>query len=63
MHFEKYPDRVALYADGLQAGEHTFQYLVRANQPGKFAMPSTKAEEIYHPEVFGTTTGRVVEIK
>ncbi len=63
VHFEKYSDRVALFADGLQAGEHTFQYLVRANQPGKFAMPATKAEEIYHPEVFGTTTGRVVEIK
>ncbi|MBX3166224.1 MAG: Ig-like domain-containing protein [Candidatus Eremiobacteraeota bacterium] len=63
VHFEKYADRVALFADGLQAGEHTFQYLVRANQPGKFAMPATKAEEIYHPEIFGTTTGRVVEIQ
>ncbi len=63
VHFEKYADRVALYADGLQAGEHTFRYLVRANQPGKFAMPATKAEEVYHPEVFGTTTGRVVEIQ
>ncbi|MBS2034202.1 Ig-like domain-containing protein [bacterium] len=63
VHFEKYPDRVALFADGLQAGEHTFQYLVRANQPGKFQMPATKAEEIYHPEIFGTTIGRVVEIQ
>ncbi|MFN8609193.1 MAG: Ig-like domain-containing protein [Vulcanimicrobiota bacterium] len=63
VHFEKYSDRVALFADGLQAGEHTFQYLVRANQPGKFNMPATKAEEIYHPEIFGTTIGRVVEIK
>ena len=63
VHFEKYSDRVALFADGLQAGEHTFQYLVRANQPGKFKMPATKAEEIYHPEIFGTTIGRVVEIQ
>lgn len=63
VHFEKYPDHVALFADGLQAGEHTFQYLVRANQPGKFTMPATKAEEIYHPEVFGTTMSRVVDIK
>jgi uncharacterized protein YfaS (alpha-2-macroglobulin family) len=63
VHFEKYADHVALFADGLQAGEHTFQYLIRANQPGKFTMPATKAEEIYHPEVFGTTLGRVVYIK
>jgi alpha-2-macroglobulin len=62
-HFERYSDRVALFADGLQAGEHTFQYLIRANQPGKFSLPPTKAEEIYHPEIFGTTAGRVVEIK
>lgn len=62
-HFEKYADRVALFSDGLQAGEHTFQYLIRANQPGKFKMPATKAEEIYHPEIFGTTTGRVVDIQ
>lgn len=63
LHFERYGDRVALFADGLQAGEHTFQYLIRANQPGKFSLPPTKAEEIYHPEVFGTTAGRVIEIK
>lgn len=63
LHFEKYADRVALFADGLQAGEHTFQYLIRANQPGSFRMPATKAEEMYHPEIFGTTLSRVVEIR
>lgn len=62
LRFEKYSDRVALFADGLQAGEHTFQYLIRANQPGKFRMPATRAEEMYHPEVFGTTTSRELEI-
>lgn len=62
-HFEKAGDRVALFADGLSAGEHTFSYLVRANQPGNFTLPGTRAEEIYHPEVFGTTGARQVEIR
>jgi uncharacterized protein YfaS (alpha-2-macroglobulin family) len=61
--FEKYPDRVSLFADGLQAGEHTFQYLMRANQPGLYQMPASKAEEMYHPEIFGTTLSRKVEIR
>ena len=61
-HFEKYSDRVLLFADGLGAGEHTFRYLIRANQPGTFLMPSSKGEEMYHPEVFGITAPMKVVI-
>ena len=62
-HFETYDDRVLLFADGLEAGEHTFRYLLRANQPGSFLMPSSKGEEMYHPEVFGITAPMNITIK
>jgi len=62
-HFEIEDSRVLLFADGLQAGEHTFEYLVRAMLPGQYRLPATRAEEMYHPEVFGTTAVQVVEVK
>ena len=33
--FEDYSDRVLLFADALAPGEHTYEYLVRAQTPGK----------------------------
>ncbi len=62
-HFEIEDSRVLLFADGLQAGEHTFEYLVRAMLPGLYRLPATRAEEMYHPEIFGTTAVQVVEVK
>ncbi|MBI3930006.1 MAG: Ig-like domain-containing protein [Armatimonadetes bacterium] len=62
-HFEILDDRVLLFADGLNAGEHTFHYLVRARLPGSYSLPPTKAEEMYHPEIFGTTRARKAEVQ
>ncbi len=62
-HFEVHDDRVLLFAEQLDAGEHTFEYLIRAGYPGKFEQPSTKCEEMYSPEVFGTTNKQTVEIR
>ncbi|MGI5844589.1 MAG: alpha-2-macroglobulin family protein [Candidatus Xenobium sp.] len=62
-HFEIEDSRVLLFADGLVPGEHTFEYLVRAMLPGKFRLPATRAEEMYHPEIFGTTPVQVVEVQ
>lgn len=62
-HFEINDDRVLLFADSLEAGEHTFEYLVRAGYPGKYSQPATRCEQMYQPEVFGTTEKLTVEIK
>jgi uncharacterized protein YfaS (alpha-2-macroglobulin family) len=62
-HFETYDDRVLLFADDLLAGEHTHSYFVRASTPGTFYLPSTKAEEMYNPDVFGWCEDRVITIK
>jgi uncharacterized protein YfaS (alpha-2-macroglobulin family) len=59
-HWEIYDDKVLLFADGLDAGEHIFTYLIKALHYGEFMQPACKAEEMYQPEVFGTTaSGRV----
>lgn len=62
-HFESYDDRVLLFADGLAAGEYTYEYLIRARLPGDYAMPATKVEQMYHAEVFGTTSKQTVKIR
>ncbi len=56
-------DRVVAFADYLNSGSHSFTYLVRATTLGQFAVPPTKAEAMYEPEVFGRTENRVVEIR
>lgn len=62
-HIENYDDRVLLFADWFGAGEHSYEYLVRAMHKGTYQMPGTKAEDMYHPEVFGTTAPRTVVIR
>jgi hypothetical protein len=56
-------DRVVAFADLLPTGSHTFTYLVRATSLGQFALPPTKVEEMYAPEVFGNTVNGTVTIR
>ncbi len=61
--FEDYADRILLFADALAPGEHTYEYLVRAQTPGKYLYPAAQVEEMYHPEVFGRTSTSTLEVK
>ena len=61
--FENYADRVMLFADVLAPGEHTYEYLVRAQTPGTYAYPAAQVEEMYHPEVFGRTAASTLTVK
>jgi hypothetical protein len=61
-HTEMHDDRVLLFEDYLPAGVHTFSYLVRVTSFGEFQMPSTRAEAMYEPEVFGQTSSCHVRI-
>jgi len=54
-HEEYYDDRVLFFAQQLFPGEHTRVYFVRAASEGRFLVPQTKVEEMYAPEVFGTS--------
>ncbi len=62
-HVEKRDDRVLLFATWLSAGEHVYKYQARVTTPGTFMLPSTHAEAMYTPEVFGRFEGSVVEVK
>jgi hypothetical protein len=62
-HSEMRDDGVVLYASSLAPGLHRFRYLVRPIIPGSFRMPSTHAEEMYHPEVFGRTRADVIDVE
>ena len=60
-HTEMQDDRVILFADELQQGEHTYSYVARATTPGTFTHPPAEAEMMYRPETRGhTATGTVV---
>ncbi|MEK6795485.1 MAG: alpha-2-macroglobulin family protein [Spirochaetota bacterium] len=62
-HFENYDDRVLAFADSLTPGEHVYRYVLRAVTPGTYALPATKAEEMYTPDVFGYHGQSFVEVK
>jgi uncharacterized protein YfaS (alpha-2-macroglobulin family) len=57
-HQEIWPDRVAVYADYLNAGVYTFSYLARAVTPGAYLTPGPYAEEMYAPETYGRGAGQ-----
>ncbi|MCX6145307.1 MAG: Ig-like domain-containing protein [Ignavibacteriales bacterium] len=56
-------DRVVLFADDLPAGSHTFTYFVRTTSRGTFSLPSTRAEGMYEPEIFGRTSSQLITIQ
>ncbi len=56
-HTELRDDRVLLFADRLDAGQHTYVYLARATTPGTYALPAASAEMMYRPEIRARTAG------
>jgi uncharacterized protein YfaS (alpha-2-macroglobulin family) len=62
-HVEQYDDRVLLFADEFTPGAHSYTYLVQVTRTGEYAMPATRAEGMYEPEVFGQTASRTVNIR
>ncbi|HLP18178.1 MAG TPA: hypothetical protein VK470_18105, partial [Bacteroidota bacterium] len=61
-HTEGYDDRMLFFADFLPAGVHSYTYLVRAIHSGTYTQPSTRAECMYEPEIFGRTESGTVTI-
>ncbi len=55
-HQEKRDSMLLLFATRLPAGVYTYSYLARATTRGSFIIPPTRAEELYHPEVFGRSS-------
>ena len=50
------------YYDYLPRGKHVVEYTVRLNNPGRFALPPTRVEAMYAPEIFGELPNAGVEV-
>ena len=59
---EFYRDHVKIIADGLQAGEHTYSFLVRAASAGLYRLPGALVYQQDRPEVFGCTAETSVKV-
>lgn len=62
-HKEIRHDRLLLFADYLPKGVYTYEFLVRAGLPGQYHHLPASARQMYFPEVFGRTEGKLIEIK
>jgi uncharacterized protein YfaS (alpha-2-macroglobulin family) len=52
---ERRDDRVVVFATELEPGVYEHCYLLRGVAPGRFSMPSARAEEMYAPDCSGST--------
>jgi uncharacterized protein YfaS (alpha-2-macroglobulin family) len=62
-HVEYRDQRCLVFADFLNAGTHTYSYLLRPTIEGRYVTPPARAEEMYSPEVFGSTDQMTVIVK
>ncbi len=61
-HRELRDDMFFAFADELPAGVYQLTYLMRATTPGTFHERPARVFEMYFPEVFGQTSGKLVTI-
>jgi uncharacterized protein YfaS (alpha-2-macroglobulin family) len=61
-HVEMRDDRLLLYATELPPGRHAYRVKARATTPGSFAVAPARAEEMYSPEIFGTSSSGAFEV-
>jgi len=55
-------DAYRAYFAFLPKGRSSLEYVVRLNQPGRFALPPTRVEALYAPEMFGEIPNPAVEV-
>ena len=59
---ERRYDGYRAYYRFVPKGPWTVEYTVRYNNPGRFALPSTRIEALYAPEMFGDYPNATVEV-
>lgn len=62
-HHEFRDDRVVLFADHVPRGFYEFTYFVKVTNRGNYGVPPAKAQEMYNPEIFGTTGKQDVVVR
>jgi uncharacterized protein YfaS (alpha-2-macroglobulin family) len=61
-HSESHDDQVFLYIKSLPPGVYEYEYFLRAQVPGEFQHLPARAEQLFFPEVFGRTDGRIITV-
>ena len=61
-HVDIRDNRVVLFATFVPKGSHEYVYFARATTPGEFHLPPTNTFEMYFPEVWGRTDGRMFSV-
>lgn len=51
------------YVEWMPRGRHAFEYTLRLNASGRFALPPTRVEAMYAPETFGERPNDVLEVR
>ena len=54
---------VEFFVEYLSAGNLELEYLIQTRLPGTFEVKPAKVQEMYYPEVFGTSEGMKVTIE
>jgi uncharacterized protein YfaS (alpha-2-macroglobulin family) len=61
-HVEMWDDRVLIFAEGLEAGEYEYSFVVRATSAGTFMVPGAKVEAMYLPHFMARTEFQKITI-
>jgi hypothetical protein len=56
-------DAYRAYYERVPAGRWTLEYSVRFDNPGSFALPATRVEALYAPEVFAEVPNAPVVVE
>ncbi|MEZ4382231.1 MAG: MG2 domain-containing protein [Nannocystaceae bacterium] len=59
---EQRRDRVVVFADDLQPGDHHHTVHLRATTPGSYTVPPAVAEAMYTPEIYGRSTAARIDV-
>ncbi len=62
-HYEYRKEGCRVFATRLRSGEHRFTYAIRPIARGTFHLPPAHVEEMYSPEVYGTTGERLATVR
>ncbi|MEF7615215.1 MG2 domain-containing protein [Aquincola sp. MAHUQ-54] len=60
---ERAPAAWRAYHEWMPRGTHLLEYTLRLNSSGRFALPPTRVEAMYAPEVFGEVPNETLEVQ
>ncbi|MBQ2551749.1 MAG: hypothetical protein II563_02735, partial [Treponema sp.] len=62
-HQDIYDAEIRCFWNSMPIGNHSFEFMFRAQRSGEYESPAALAECMYEPEVFGRSNGKRWTIK